>query len=1601
MAIVLNGIKNVGDFYSPHYMDALLEGDLKGLYSSWAEAEQEKKRTPPKGLAALERLFFDTKARVRRTVRVEDRYREARELHRSVLEALGYELAPCIVEIASTVTKKPASVPLLCQLQRDGAAHLWALEVPFPDLRPVQAPAATVDETFEETIDEDATDLWKQCLVQAQLPAGQDVADGLPYLAREPLEDLPARLFALEEPPRWLLMLAGQHLVLADRTKWAQGKYLLFDLDDLLGSKDTATLKAAAALLSRDGLCPEGGVVLHDTLDENSHKHAYAVSEDLKYGVRRAVELLANEYVWFQRNRAKKKLFFDQDDHDVAVAEGERMSRELTRECLRYLYRLLFLFYAEARGGELGVVPMESEEYRLGYSLESLRDLEQVPLTDPAALDGHFLHHSLERLFAIVNRGYGEAQLDIDYSRKGKAIDRGFSVDGLHSPLFDPAATPMLSSVKLRNQVLQQIIELLSLSREKKTKGKKSKKQTRGRISYAQLGINQLGAVYEGLLSYSGFFAREPLYEVAPAGADPDDGKTQTYFVPESELSRYKPEEIVVDEDPDTGEVRRRRFDKGSFIFRLAGRDRQKSASYYTPEVLTRCLVKYSLKELLKDKTADEILHLTVCEPAMGSGAFLNEAINQLAVAYLKRKQGEIGEQIQPAQFQDELQRVKAHMATHNCYGVDLNPTAVELARVSLWLNTIYRGSQTPWFGPRMATGNSLVGCRRAVYTKSQVMAGKWWEHESKAVSFAEERPVGTIYHFLLPDGGMAPFDKDKVVKGFCPDEIAAIKAWRKEATKKVSRADADLLACLSDAVDRLWTAHTEERRLLLDRTTQPIPVWGQPPSEGGKPMSIAERESLAAHLLRPHTAHARLRLVMDYWCAQWFWPIRQASNLPTRDELLMDLQMVLDGTVTSTSTPAEGEQMDLFALPEGDREVVAALYEDLGYVDTEELCRTLPRLGTVQQVRDRLPYLHWELEFAEVFAARGGFDLIVGNPPWVKVSWEEGGVLSDINPALGLRKLSAKKKADLRVDALSDPHQLDLYFAEFEERSGIKATCSAAQLFPLLCGVQTNLYKCFITRGWDLGNASAVQGLFHATGLFDDPKGGELREAMYRRLALLARFQNKMMLFKEILHTRFYMFSVGYCRSRQFVNFRSMCNLFHPQTVSRSIVHDGGGEVPGIRDEDGGWELRGHRNRVVKINDERLTLFASLYDKEGTLALHARLPVMHSEEEVRVLQKFAGQPRRLADMDGDWFGTVMFDETYSQRDGILKRDTRYPENIGELVLSGPHFYVATPLYKNPNEGCKTHLDYSTIDLTQIPEDYLPRTNYLPACSSGEYQSHVPRWNGRPVTEFIRHVNRKMIATTGERTLITCIMPPGPAHILAVASLVFSEEKDTLIMAGLTASLPVDFLIRSTGKSDLLPNGLSIIPFPTNRNIVEMVLPRVLELNCLTSHYRTVWHDNWVDVYGQDACTKADCRIPSRTKKSRAWSQKNAARSFFHRRQLLVELDALVAVALGITEDELVTLYTTLFPVLRQNERGTWYDQQGNIAFTVNRGLPGVGLERKDFELWQDCLQSNCDLPGDFDDMGLQPPFDRCSREADMRQAYCEFQRRISAREAL
>ena len=284
---------------------------------------------------------------------------------------------------------------------------------------------------------------------------------------------------------------------------------------------------------------------------------------------------------------------------------------------------------------------------------------------------------------------------------------------------------------------------------------------------------------------------------------------------------------------------------QGTFVFRLAGRERQQSASYYTPEVLTRFVVSQALEELLdqdgKRTTAAEILELTICEPALGSGAFAIEAVRQLAEQYLARRQEELGETVDPDAYPRELQRVKAYLALHQVYGVDLNATAVELAEISLWLDTMVEGLEAPWFGLHLRRGNSLIGARKAVYSRAQVEDKSWLKAVPKPVVTGTNSPdeapsiEGRVPHFLLPaEGWGAAADVGKDIKDLVPDAVAALKTWRKSMLAKPGKKQVDALVELGRRVERLWEIAGQRLAIAEQQIRRDIPLWNGNRCVGG-----------------------------------------------------------------------------------------------------------------------------------------------------------------------------------------------------------------------------------------------------------------------------------------------------------------------------------------------------------------------------------------------------------------------------------------------------------------------------------------------------------------------------------------------------------------------------------------------------------------------------------------------------------------------------------------------------------------------------------------------------------------------------------------------
>lgn len=1588
MSMDLAGINNINEYYTNHYFASIFAENAEEMISAWRAKSKgsDEYRTPWARLRDCSRQYYvyhDKEQRGRSDAQVPAMVKNMADMF---LAALDYpEAAPRIEQINDAL-----SAPVYLEVTKsNGAPLLWVI-------------------LAQNTEDEPA--ILDGYAIPAPIGDEENVVSA--FSAELDNEELATKiLFAMDEPPRWLILIGLHQIALIDRNKWNEKRYLNFDLVDIFARHEESTLQAMAVLLHKDNLCPAEGGSLLDQLDENSHRHASGVSQDLKYALRESIELLGNEVLYDFSHRQGRDL----DTNPVDAGE-------LTIQCMRYMYRMLFMLFIEARP-ELGYAPMKAQAYVQGYSLESLRDVADSVREETSAVgDGYYLHETLSKLYDLIYSGYPSSEEELHTLQQSDSLNDVFIIEPLKAHIFDPELTPLLTVAKLRNNVMLRIIDLMSVSRPS---GRRNDR--RGRISYSTLGINQMGAVYEALLSYRGFIAEDDLYEVKRAG-DKFNELDVGYFVKENELSQYTEDERVRYESGDNA-GKLRMYKKGTFIYRLAGREREKSASYYTPEVLTKCLVKYALKELLEGKTADEILHLTICEPAMGSAAFLNEAINQLAEAYISRKEQELGETISYEKRFDELQRVKMYIADRNVYGIDLNPVAVELAEVSLWLNTIFSGGFVPWFGAQLVCGNSLIGARRQCYTVSQLQANgsHWYESAPERVPVGTKRkPKTQIYHFFAGDTGMSNYT-DKVIKSLAPNDIKAIKDWNKKFTKPFTDDDVKTALRLSEVVDTLWEQVIALRREIDEKTSDPLTVYGQPVETAASHTTIREKDMIYKKLylsekMKNAGPYARLKFAMDYWCALWFWPIEKAELLPTRSEFLADMGFILEGTIdTFAAVSKEIKMGQLSMFPSEAEQLVIDMteqYSGMGIVDIPKLCEQQPRLALVRQIAEQNHFMHWELEFADLFADRGGFDFIIGNPPWVKITWNEQGILSDMNPMLAVKKLSASDITRHRNAALAFPAAKYQYFAEYETMSGEQAFLNAVQNYPDLKGQQTNLYKCFLPQAGQYNRECGVSAFIHPEGVYDDPKGGVLREKLYARLRKHFMFVNELKLFPEVDHHT--TFSLNVYGAPLMPSFDSISNLYDAKSIAECYEGDSRIPVNGIKDNDGNWNIEGHPDRVIRVTKKELYVFASLFDGSENWR-QAKLPAIHTKQIVNVLVKFSEFSSKLVDLGDSILSTLMWDETNSQNDGTILRKIHFSDSLSDVIYSGPHIGVANPLFKSSRRVCTLNSDYDNIDLTAASEDYCQRINYLPGCEMGLYWSRVSKdKTGELTTNHYRFLARKMLNISGERTLIGAIIPPKTAHTNGLIGIEFLNEALLPLSAGLFSSIPYDFFIKVTGKSNFTSDTANMLPLGRSKYDSEIII-RALKMNCLTKYYCELWNRMWDSRFCNIQWSKSDSRLNNQAFSSLSdqWRRCSALRTDFERRQALIELDVLSAMVIGITLNQLKTIYRIQFPVLQSYEADTWYDTNGRIIFTNNRSMIGVGFSRPEFENvnvvtpirrgdapWDGIMKhapagyvfartiTDDTMPGGPIERTIEyhAPFDRCDREQDYETAWKFFE---------
>ena len=534
-------------------------------------------------------------------------------------------------------------------------------------------------------------------------------------------------------------------------------------------------------------------------------------------------------------------------------------------------------------------------------------------------------------------------------------------------------------------------------------------------------------------------------------------------------------------------------------------------------------------------------------------------------------------------------------------------------------------------------------------------------------------------------------------------------------------------------------------------------------------------------------------------------------------------------------------------------------------------------------------------------------------------------------------------------------------------------------------------------------GNDKGISSFIHPDGIYDEPKGGKLRELLNKKLRMHFQFINERMLFDIDHHVKF---SLNIYSNNENKNYISMSNLFDPLTIDESIEGNQKERVPGIKDENGNWDIRGHKDRIINISNKELKLFSQLYDDEDVKQNQAKLPSIHAVQLLNTLSKFNDIDIKLRDFKNEYFSSECWHESTSQKEGILERNTMFAKNEKGLIVSGPHISILNPYFKTPRRVCKLNSDYDVIDLNNISKNYFQRTNYTFICNENELKSQIQftQW-GKEINDIYMLACRKMLSLTGERTLISSIIPKGSTHISGIYSISFKDNKLLTLSAALFASIPYDFFIRIAGKSNIQDNLCSKLPIPEGRFEDELRL-RALLLNSVTESYKELWEELWKDSYNLDLWAKVDSRLSNNKFKkiSKEWSENIPLRTEYKRRQALIEIDVLTSMALGMTLEELKTIYRIQFPVLYSYEADTWYDRNGRIIFTNNRGLTGVGLDRKRWNEVKYMTEGTVEhtiiddtMPGGPIERTIvyEAPFDRCDREKDYEEVWKNFEERF------
>ena len=475
----------------------------------------------------------------------------------------------------------------------------------------------------------------------------------------------------------------------------------------------------------------------------------------------------------------------------------------------------------------------------------------------------------------------------------------------------------------------------------------------------------------------------------------------------------------------------------------------------------------------------------------------------------------------------------------------------------------------------------------------------------------------------------------------------------------------------------------------------------------------------------------------------------------------------------------------------------------------------------------------------------------------------------------------------------------------------------------PFIGGGSNNLYRCFIDLAFRLTSRSGFSALIHQDGHLNDPKAGRFRKHWYRRITKHFHFRNeiKKKMFSEVHNNTEFSLNV-YRGFASEVNFDQFTSAFLPSQVEDSYQTDAPVST-GIRIKDfhGNWETSGNSERVIKICEPELKTIEKLTEGDYVQnELSPRFIQPFAKSTLNVFEKLAVAKKLgdIHDINRAWQMAPHWNETAAQNDGTIERVTKF-RAIEEMVIQGPLFYVGNPIYKTAKRISKTNKAFDPIDLTKIPADYVPRTNYGPAIPLADYQRRITKssWDeSKTHADFFRLALRAMVAINGERALVSAIIPPGMLHINGVESIAFRKFEHLLSFSSFCFSLVGDFYIKAGSVDNLHHSILDRFPFIHARKAANL---RVVRLSCVTEAYARLEEKFVVQL--KDELTADEIREIYDSPFEAIREKDFILRDEYSRRLALIEIDVITALTLGLSSDQLFDIYRIYFQCYKRMRR--------------------------------------------------------------------------------